>query len=492
MTDRNRPPSTAGTKRSLGSKQLSALLPQSSERELSYRMLADAIGRLILDGQIALRVRLPSERGLAVVLGISRTTVTAAYNRLREAGFAHSQRGSGTWTALPSGRTLANIARTVAIDGATIDLARAAPGLSDDVIAQALIAVTPDLAAHARTPGYHPHGLLELREAIAAHYTVRGLATTPEQILVTSGAQHALTLVLSLLCGPGDRVLIETPSYPNALEALRRHRLRPVSVPVGDHGWDTGVLDATLRQSVPHLAYLIPDFHNPTGLLMPDATRAHLLHVAQHTGTWLVIDETLAEVALDVPPPVPFASHAPPRDASRVITLGSMSKTYWGGLRIGWLRAPSDLVDELASERIANDLGGSVLDQLMALHLLKQARTLLPPRLEQLRLQRDALNAALATHLPEWSWHLPPGGLSLWVDLGHPIASTIAGQARDRGIRIESGSCFSIDPGVCETRLRIPYTLSPAVLNDAAERLGAAVAEGGTNPPPRRRPQWIA
>jgi len=464
----------------------------SEQETTSYRTLADAVGRLILDGQISLRVRLPSERGLADVLGISRTTVTAAYNRLRETGFAYSQRGSGTWTSLPDGRTLTNVIRVTATNDITIDLARAAPGLPAEVIAQALAAITPDLAAHTDTPGYHPHGLLELREAIAARYTARGLATTPEQVLVTSGAQHALTLVLSLLCGPGDRVLVETPSYPNALEALRRHRLRPVSVPVGDHGWDSGVLDSTLRQSVPHLAYLIPDFHNPTGMLMPDEVRARLLDVAQRTGTWLVVDETLAEVALDVPLPRPFASHARPSDGARVITLGSMSKTYWGGLRIGWLRAPSDLVDELASERIANDLGGSVLDQLMALHLLKQAPTLLPPRLEQLRRQRDALNAALTAHLPAWSWSLPPGGLSLWVDLGRPIASTVAEQARGRGIRIESGSCFSIDPGVCETRLRIPYTLSSALLNEAVERLGAAAAESNAAPPSRRRPQWIA
>ena len=481
-----------GAARTLGSRQLAVLLPQRHEGEASYRVLAEAISRLVLDGQIALHVRLPSERALAVALGTSRTTVTSAYNRLRESGFATSHQGSGTWSALPRGRTLGNLTRTVSSEDAAIDLARAAPGLPEGVIDQALGSVAPQLAAHARTTGYHPYGLPELRDAIAEEFTCRGLATTADQVLVTAGAQHALSLVLGLLCSAGDRVLTETPSYPNALEAMRRHRLRTVAVPVSDRGWDVDTIDATLRQTTPQLAYLIPDFHNPTGLLMPDEARARILRTAQRTGTWLVVDETLAGLALDVPPPAPFAVHACRASAgaaARVITVGSMSKTYWGGLRVGWLRAPSDLIDELASQRIATDLGGSVLDQLLALHLLRRAAELLPPRLEVLREQRAALHAALTTHLPGWSWQLPPGGLSLWVDLGRPDACAIADRARLRGVRIESGTCFATDPGVCETRLRIPFTLPPATLHYAVRRLADTVTDV-PRAGPGRRPQW--
>ncbi|MFD0515404.1 aminotransferase class I/II-fold pyridoxal phosphate-dependent enzyme [Streptomyces aureus] len=145
---------------------------------------------------------------------------------------------------------------------------------------------------------------------MAERYTRRGLATLPEQILVTSGAQHALTLVLGLLSSPGDRVMVENPSYPNALEALRRARLRTVSVPVTDTGWDIEITESTLRQVVPQLVYLIPDFHNPTGCLMPEHERVRVLRAAERSGTWLVIDETLADLALDVPrrlpsPPTP-------------------------------------------------------------------------------------------------------------------------------------------------------------------------------------------
>nr|WP_275427312.1 PLP-dependent aminotransferase family protein [Streptomyces sp. NEAU-S7GS2] len=352
--------------------------------------------------------------------------------------------------------------------------------------------MAPQLAEHVHTPGYHPYGLPELRATIAERFTRRGLATLPEQILVTSGAQHALTLVLGLLCRPGDRVMVENPSYPNALDAMRRGRLRTVSVPVTDTGWDIEIIESTLRQVVPQLAYLIPDFHNPTGLLMPEHERVRVLRAAQRSGTWLVIDETLADLALDVPAPPPFASHAAPGGTGQVITIGSMSKTHWGGLRIGWLRAPARLVTELAGQRVATDMGGSVLDQLLALALLARAGDLLPPRLEQMRRQRTALAAALTEHAPQWTWQLPPGGLSLWVDLGEPIASALAERALDYGVRIEGGTYFAADPGLFEQRLRIPYTTPPDTLREAVHRMATALADGLSQTSSTRRPHWVA
>lgn len=477
--------------RALGSGQLASLLPALDGRDTPYRRLAQAISQLILDGRIALHVKLPSERALARALGASRTLVNYAYNVLKQTGFARSHRGAGTYTCLPQGRTLTSVARTIHTEDAVIDLARASSGLPPKELADALESSARHLVAQSATPGYHPYGLPDLRAMVADQFTERGLATIPEQVLITCGAQHALSLALGVLCSPGDRILVETPTYPNALEALRRQRLHAVTVPVGPHGWDPDIIDAALRQTVPHAAFLIPDFHNPTGLVMPSETRARILHTAQRTGTWLLVDETLADLALDVTPPTSFARHASPVESSRVITIGSMSKSFWAGLRTGWLRAPADLIDELASHRIATDLGGSVVDQILAQHLLGRRGEILPPRLEQLRGQRTDLQAALREQLPSWSWQQPEGGLSLWVDLGRPTASAIAERAGRLGVRIESGSWFSADPGVCETRLRIPYTLSSAALREAVRLL--AVADG--EEPSRsshRRPQWIA
>lgn len=478
--------------RTLGSRQLAALLPDPAGARPAYRHLARAIGALILDGRIALHVRLPAERELATALDTSRATITAVYDLLREGGYARSRQGAGTWTALPEGRAPRGITRHLRPHDSAIDLARAAPALPEHVVADALAEVTPRLAEHTRTPGYHPYGLPELRAAVAERFTRRGLATVPDQILVTSGAQHALTLVLGLLCGPGDRVLVENPSYPNALEAMRRARLRTVSVPVTDAGWDVEILESTLRQTVPRLAYLIPDFHNPTGRLLAAADRARVVRAAHRSGTWLVVDEALAELALDVPAPAPLASCGGPGAGGEIVTVGSMSKTHWGGLRIGWLRAPSRLVTELAAQRVANDMGGSVLDQLLALVLLDRAGELLADRLDRLREQRAALVAALAEHLPGWTWEQPSGGLSLWVDLGEPVASALADRALDHGVRIEGGACFSPDPGLFEQRLRIPYTAPPDTLREAVHRMATTLAGGLPPSPADRRPRWIA
>ncbi|MFF4281514.1 PLP-dependent aminotransferase family protein [Streptomyces kronopolitis] len=477
--------------RTLGSRQLAALLPDPAGMRPAYRHLAQAISALVLDGRIALHVRLPAERELATALHVSRATVTAVYDLLRESGYAHSRQGSGTWTALPEGRTPNAVSRLLGPHDTAIDLARAAPGLPEQILTETLLRIAPQLGEHAHTPGYHPYGLPELRAAIAERFTRRGLATLPEQVLVTSGAQHALTLVMGLLCRPGDRVVVEAPSYPNALEAMRRAQLRTVSVPVTDAGWDIEIVESTFRQAVPQLAYLIPDFHNPTGCLMPEEERTRILRAAQRSGSWLVIDETLADLALDVPAPPPFASRAAPDTTGRLITLGSMSKSHWGGLRIGWLRAPSQLVTELAGQRVATDMGGSVLDQLLALALLDRAGELLPPRLEQLREQRAVLAAALAEHAPAWTWKLPPGGLSLWVELGRPIASALAERVLDYGVRIEGGAYFAADPGLFEQRLRIPYTTAPDTLREAVRRMAAALADGLPRSSAARRPHWV-
>lgn len=487
-------PVVHGMDRTLGSRQLAGLLsavPHADGR-LGYRALADGVRKLLLDGRIALHVRLPAERELASALGVSRATVTAAYDLLREDGFARSRRGAGTWTELPDGRRPANVASFPAEDG-VIDLAIAAPGAPEAELAEAFAEAGALLARRASTPGYHPYGIPELRAAVAERFTRRGLPTLPDQILITNGAQQALSLTLGLLGRPGDRILVENPSYPNALDAMRRVGLRATPVPVTADGWDPGLIDCALRQAAPRLAYLIPDFHNPTGHLMPPEQRLAVLESARATGTWLVIDETMTDIALDVPGAAPFASLAPRGTGEQIVTVGSLSKTHWGGLRLGWVRAGSRLITELATARVPVDMGGSVLDQLVALGLLARTDEVLRERLPRLRAQRDALADSLARHLPDWRWQLPPGGLTLWIDLGRPIASPLARAALAQGLRIEGGSRFGADPGTHEHRLRFPYTLPAEVLDEAVRRLATALDTGlsaaGTD---AGRPHWVA
>ncbi|MFD9478155.1 MULTISPECIES: PLP-dependent aminotransferase family protein [Streptomyces] len=484
--------------RTIGSRQLAALLPADVLARPGYRALADAVRTLILDGRIALHVRLPAERELAEAVGASRATVTGAYDLLRESGYVRSRRGSGTWTELPDGHGPVGAHALLGAGGHSadgdpgVDLAIAAMGAPEDSLADAFARAAPRLPQFARSPGYHPFGLPDLRSAVADRFTRRGLPTRPEQILVTAGAQQAFSLVVSLLCGPGDRVVTENPTYANALDALRHARLRTGSIAVSDAGWDLEIAESTLRQTVPRLAYVIPDFHNPTGALMPPEQRLRLLAATRATGTWLVVDETIADIALDVPAPAPLACLAPRGGADHVITIGSLSKTHWGGLRVGWIRATAKMITELTAVRVSADMTGSVLDQLVALPLLDGMERELPARLAQLRSRREALVQALQRHTPEWSWQVPPGGLSLWVDLGEPVSSALAERAAAAGVHIGRGARFGVDPGTFEHRLRIPYTLPADRLDEGIRRLASAFHDGVPLPSAVERPHWVA
>jgi DNA-binding transcriptional MocR family regulator len=436
-----------------------------------YLALAGAVRGLLADGRLPLGVRLPAERELAAALGVSRTTVTAAYRGLRESGNLTSRRGAGSWTTMPAGARVGTSGIWTP-GGAPdmFDLGCAALPAPPELISAAREALD-DLPRYLSGAGYHPSGLIELRTAVAERYAARGLPTSPDQIMVTSGVQHALDLVLRLLVPVGQSVLVESPTYPNALVAIAARRARVLTHGLPDSGWDLDLLLGTLRQNRPRLAYLVPEFQNPTGHLMEPALRERLPAAAHFAGTDLVVDESFVDLTLDadpMPPPVAlFDRHA------RVLSIGGMSKPFWGGLRIGWIRAAPALVQRLAAARVGVDMAGPVLDQLSAARLLARSASVLASRRAQLRARRDALVAALRTDLPDWRFRVPEGGVTLWVELDEPVSSALARAARSYGVRLAPGPRFGLD-GTMERFLRLPFTLPEADLVEAVARIAAA------------------
>jgi DNA-binding transcriptional MocR family regulator len=451
--------------RRIGPRELTRLLgswPTSTQP--AYAALAARIRLLVLDGRVAVGVRLPPERELAAALGISRTTVSAAYDVLRTSGHAASRQGSGTWTALPAdGDDVPTWAPEPAPAG-VLDLAHAAPPAPPQLHA-AYAAALDDLPRLLPGPGYDYRGLLGLRMRLAERFTQRGLPTSPEQVLVTSGALQAVRLALTLAVDPGDSVLVEQPGYPNAMDVVTDlgGRLVPVPMVTDDHGrpaWDGNGLDAALRQTAPRAAYLIPDFQNPSGALMPADERSRVAGLLQRSRTVTIVDETLVELGIDATPPPPFASLAGPRpahDQSVVITVGSASKIFWGGLRVGWLRADAGTVARLAGLRSRQDLSSPVLEQLACVHLLDQLDDVRRHRVEHLRVQRDGLAALLSQQLPDWRHVVPSGGQVLWCSLPGPWAAALCDAAAERGVRITPGSRFAAD-GTQASSVRLPFT----------------------------------
>ena len=267
----------------------------TADRPPRYAALADRIRRLVADGRVPLGTRLPAERELAAALALSRATVTSAYARLRDDGWATARQGAGTFAALPAGPSRGAWVPGPPDDG-TIDLAHAAPSAPSSVPA-AFAAALEELPRFLPQHGYHPAGLPDLRARIAERYTARGLPTVPEQVLVTAGALHGIAIAFQGLLRRGQRLLVEQPTYPNALDAARAQGLRllPTALDADDPGAWLDAVERTLAATRPGAAYLMPDFQNPTGRLLDGPGRERLARALRRAGTVAVVDETLAE-----------------------------------------------------------------------------------------------------------------------------------------------------------------------------------------------------
>ncbi len=460
------------------------------DRSPAYRGLAEGLRVLITDGRVPAGVRLPSERDLTEALEVSRTTVARAYAELREHGFLTSRQGSGSVASLPASRGHRgdHLLPPGDLPEDKVDLTCAAP-LPGPGVLGAFERAVAELPAYLAGTGYYPSGLPVLREAVAEAYAARGLPTSPDQIMVVPGAQAGVAITARALLRTGDRAVTESPTYPNAIATLAHSGARVVGVDVPHDESDTEPLTTTLRQVMPRVAYLIPDFHNPTGSLLLDEGRAQVAEALARTRTTAIIDESMVLLPLDGQRmPAPFASYA-----ADAVSVGSMSKPFWGGLRIGWVRVPHRLMERLFKSRLSLDLGAALLEQLVAADLLRDGEDLLVHRREQLRASRDAALLAVAEHLPDWRPTRPTGGLNLWCELPQSLSSDLVPRAERRDVLLASGPSFAPEGGL-DRFVRLPYTQPAHVLTAAIARLGEAWRETLTDPGfgPRTTPGLVA
>ncbi|QNG19392.1 PLP-dependent aminotransferase family protein [Rhodococcus triatomae] len=445
-------------------------LPGTAPR---YRELATALRDRVADGSLPEGAQLPPERALAGALALSRVTVASAYRQLRADGWAIARQGAGTFAARPAaGATWAAMARPP-VDG-VIDLVNAAAEAPPELIL-AYREATDLLPAHIGNHGYHPGGIAALRAAIADYYRRRGLPTTADQILVTGGGGDGIAVAMEGLVQPGDRVLVEHPTYAGAVEAVQAAGGRCVPVPLDAADPDAFVVDAdrAARQSSPTVAYLMPDFSNPTGARATDTGRRTLAATLVRHGVTALVDEVPADLVLDGSGNrEPFGVPVPD---TATVTVGSLSKVVWGGIRVGWIRADASRIVQLAGIMARRQLSVSVVDQLAAVLLLGDYDHLISRRRSESRRRRDALVDAVSAELPEWSFHVPAGGLSLWCRLPAGTSSTeLVASAADRGLRLAPGPRFGTGH-LFDDHQRLPYTRPvPELL--AAVRILASVA----------------
>lgn len=418
--------------------------------------------RRIERGDLSIGSRLPSERVLADRLGVSRVTVVRAFDRLRADGVLETRRGSGTLVR-PLDRLLDPIAPSSTVQTSTaqtvLDLRFATTAAPHDV-AEACARLVDTALPHAMGgDGPPPGGSAELRAAIADHLG----DTEPDQLTLTVGAAAGINAVLTGLgAGPGAAIA-ESPTYPAALEMLRRHRLEVVGWPAP--AWDIDQLAHLCRRHKPKVIYLQADNHNPTGLSLPADRRTEVAELARRHGATLVSDETLRPLWLAEHEQAAALSRLP-----RTVSVGSLSKTVWGGLRVGWVRSGRQLRRRMTNSAQLSITSPSALDELLAGVILGRLPAIVRRRRSRLRANLSALEAGLA-RLPGVAWTTPTGGMTLWLELTEQRSRRVVeAAARDAGLLLSAGDVFT--PGGTDRRhIRIPFTAPPATLGVVVERL---------------------
>jgi DNA-binding transcriptional MocR family regulator len=449
-----------------------------------YQKLAAALLEAIDQRTLVRGSRVPAERTLAAVTGTSRGTVVACFDELVKAGVLTRRQGAGTyvagrpsWAARPAGSSVATmLLRRVAEDRESIDLSLSAPGDLRHLPHVDAGDAWQSLDGH----GLDPAGLPQLRTEVARHLTEhQRLPTDPGQLVITAGAQEALSLLVRTL--PAARVLASCPAYPGLASALAGTRAERAIVPADAAGDAPNSIERAGR--APNtVAYLMPTGHNPAGTVMPLLRRQALAAIADAGRVTVIEDLTLADLTLGkigvlgafadprqaAPPPLAALS-------TRVIAVGSVSKVLWGGLRVGWIRAAEPLRSAIIARKAALNLGTAVISQALAARLLAAIDAgWLAAHRAALTHRRDLLLALVGRHLPAWRAERPEAGLSLWARLPLDNADAFAHAAATRhGVTIMAGGAACAD-GRHRHFARLSFAEQPGTLELAVERLAVA------------------
>lgn len=441
-----------------------------SQKKPMYKQIAEMIEQRISAGEFPAGSFLPSERMLAKELRVNRSTVVAAYDELQAAGVVERKRGSGTivsqdiWglarTRVPNWRHLSEtgsfrpnlpLFRKIRRETEAHDLIDLASGeLSPDLVPHESLKrllAAGDFPAHF---GYeHSLGNSSLRETLSVHMKKwRSIDASPSAILVTSGAQQALHLVVQCLLQPGDAVAIEAPSYCHSLPLFHSSGLRTFLLPVDQDGIDPVQLEELHRRHRIKMVFLAPNFHNPTGTLLSFERRLRLLAISAENGIPIIEDDPYSLTSFSGEPVRTLKSLD---KHGTVLYISSLTKIVASGLRIGWIVGPQSVIERLADARQQVDFGHSILPQWLADRFLAspefadhihRLRTQLSIRCEQLAL---SLRDAFADQL---EMSLPAGGIHLWCRLaGGWSEQNLLSEAVKRGLVFVPGHLFGASPG---------------------------------------------
>ncbi len=424
-----------------------------------YKQLAESIGTAIRSGELSRGERLPATRELARQLGLNRTTVSAAYTVLEEAGLLQGRVGRGSFVELEDTRdTRSGLdwesllppleAFRAPSAPASVNFASSRPAedffpllqfrrLAKEVIDSPEAA---DILQLGSSYGYHP-----LRRYLLAEAVRNGMAGPSDDVMITNGCQQALDLIARVLAGGGSSVLVEDPIYGGLLGVFRRAGAHILPVPTGDTGLNLTALESLISQRRPRLLVVTPDFQNPTGSTLGLEQRKSILDLAQRANL-LVVENGIYRDLRYCGDAIPSLKQLD--GTGNTIALGSYSKIAFPGLRVGWVIAPRPVIARLAEAKQSSDLHSDQLSQAVLLRFAESgelARHLVQTKRSGLERLRAVLESC-ERYLPSGTkFTRPKGGMSLWVELPPPLlAEDLLKMVEERGVSFLPGPYFSV------------------------------------------------
>ena len=468
-----------------------------------YLQIVSSLTTKIRDLALPPGSKLPPERELSRLLGVSRTTSINAYSLLEERGLVSSRIGSGTYVTL--GEAATNQPLTAAMPWeqlftpayksplASIMRSLIASPMADNTIS--LAAGMPDPALYpvemiqAALDGARRHfdrtdlgliateGYIPLRRSLSAWQSRLGLPAAPDQVLIVSGSQQGLYLIAKAFIEPRDYAVVESPTYLGAIQVLEASGARLLCLPPGDR-IDFSVFEDYLIRYRPKLFYTMADYKNPTGQNMPLQDRQELIRLAARHRLVIIEDNPYSQLYYGASPPPPLKRLD---NYGGVIHLGTFSKIVFPGLRTGWVHAAPQVINRLAHEKQYVDLHSHNLAQ-MILHVCLEEDTLSPHLVKvrrEYKKRRDAMAAAIRRYCSQ-TMHFTPvtGGMYLWGKLGPTVSPTeLLRRAAAEGVSFVPGDAFYTH-GVESHEIRLCYaTHSEARLTEGIRRLGRILAD---------------
>lgn len=413
-----------------------------------YIQIVESIKEKIRSGEWVVGTRLPSQRDLAQSLGVNRSTISLAFDELAAQGLIHSAYGRGTvvinntwglltqkqptnWQALiESGSYKPNLAMIRKINDAEFapDVVRMGTGeLAPQLLPNRQTdELLRNLPASSLSLGYsEPKGDRQLREEIARYVARFGINAAPSSILIVSGALQALQLISVGLLDHGSTILLEKPSYLYSVNVFQSSGMRFAGVKLDSGGMRVDKLEALKRQYQSSIIYTIPNFHNPTGILMSRKRRQQMLSVSLQARLPIIEDDVYRELWFDSPPPPPLKAMD---HAGEVIYIGSVSKALSPGLRVGWVIGPETVIDRLADIKMQSDYGSSAVSQLIVSEFLRTGTYDAHSAFvrEKLKIRRDYLIGLLNQYFSDIAdWKTPAGGFYIWLKI-HPEINPVS------------------------------------------------------------------